>query len=78
MPPDQRRVRMLFALLREAHISDRKERLNLFRWILHDPSVSSTNDLDTNEVNMIIEMLSYWKREGRLETEARQHVGDFE
>lgn len=71
----QRRCRHLYALLREAHIQDREDRLNLFRWICHDPSISSTNDLDLITLGMVVDTLEYWKREGRLESEARTHTG---
>jgi hypothetical protein len=37
----QRRCKHVFALLREAGISDREERLNLFRWIVHDSTIAT-------------------------------------
>jgi hypothetical protein len=80
MPPDApaRLIRHVFALLNEAKITDRRERLNLYRWILHDPSVNSTNDLNETELDVIATMLKTWKRQGELESQAREHAGGFE
>jgi hypothetical protein len=74
----QRRTRHVFALLREARITDRQQRLNLFRWILHDPSVMSTNDLNETELDVIATTLKTWQRQGELEAQAREHTGNFE
>lgn len=73
----QARCRRVFALLRDAKIADREERLNLFRWILHDPTVTSTNDLDTRDLEAIMNLLAHWQRNGELEINARQHTGAF-
>jgi hypothetical protein len=67
----------VFALLREARITDRRDRLNLFRWILDDPSVMSTNDLNEHEIQGIADTLRNWQREGELEAQARAHTGPF-
>jgi len=77
LPPDapERLVKRTFALLREARISDRRDRIDLFRWILHDPSVSSTNDLNEAELETVVNMLSTWSRQGELESRSREAIG---
>jgi hypothetical protein len=79
MPPDAppRLVRRVFALLHEARVEDRRERVNLYRWILHDPSVMSTNDLNVTELETIANLLTTWQKQGELEARAREHTGDF-
>lgn len=64
--PD-RRVRRMFALLREAEVEDRNDRLILMSNILARP-VESTNDMDTVEINGVVDVLDYWKRQGELKT----------
>ena len=70
----QRRSRRVYALLREAKITDREARLNLFRWIVHDPTISSTNDLSHLEMGLIIEVLETWKRDKELVQRAHEHI----
>jgi len=65
----------VFALLNQAKITAREDRLNLFRWILHDRGISSTHDLSVTDLQGLIDMLEYWQREGELESMARQHTG---
>jgi hypothetical protein len=68
-------VRKVFALLGQAHVTEREERLNLLRWILHDPTVTSTNDLGEHELRMVADVLAYWQSLGELESRSRQHTG---
>jgi hypothetical protein len=68
-------VRKVFALLGAAHVTNREERLNLLRWMLHDPSVTSTNDLGEYELKLVADLLEKWQRDGELEFQARQHTG---
>lgn len=70
-----RQSRRVFALLREAKIKERAERLNLFRWILADPTITSTNDLALFDLRTIADTLSSWQRAGELEAQARTHCG---
>ena len=70
----QRRSRQVFALLREAGISEREERLNLFRWIVSDQTVSSTNDLNVHDLKGIAQTLAYWKAKGELVQRAHEHI----
>lgn len=76
MPPDapEKLVRRTFALLRDARMGERKDRINLFRWILQDPCVGSTNDLDELELQVIVNVLSTWQQQGELEFKARESV----
>lgn len=76
MPPDapEKLVRRTFALLRDAGISDRDDRLNLFRWVLQDPSVMSTNDLGENELDVVVRVLSYWQRNEELISRSREAI----
>lgn len=79
MPPDapEKLVRHVFALLRDAHITEREDRLNLFRWIMQDPRVMSTNDLDENELDVVVRVLSYWQRNEEIEGRARQAIANW-
>jgi hypothetical protein len=77
-PTWQRRCRKVFALLKLAHVTEREERLNLFRWILHDPTVTSTNDLSAEELQMVADVLGYWQSLGELESRSRQHTGPIQ
>lgn len=70
----QRKCRRVFALLKEAGISEREDRLNLFRWILSDPTISSTNDLNIHDLNGIGDTLAHWQYLGELKTRAREHT----
>lgn len=65
-------VRKVYALLGAAHISERADKLRLFRWILHDPSIMSTNDLNQAELEGIAATLAGWQRQGELESRARE------
>lgn len=69
LKPDDRRVRQMFALLRHANIEDRQQRLQLFGTIV-SKEVTSTNDLDANDVQAIIDTLDYWKRLGEISERA--------
>jgi len=79
MPPDapENVVRRTFALVRDARITDRDDRLNLFRWILQDPSVMSTNDLNENELDVINRVLGYWQKNGEIEARSRQAIAKW-
>jgi hypothetical protein len=57
----------MFALLHEANVEDRDQRLILLSRILARP-VESTNELDTVEVNGVVDVLSHWKRQDELKT----------
>ena len=74
----QRRCKHVFALLREAGITDREQRLNVFRWIVHDATVSSTNDLALLHLNMIADLLTKWKRDGELVERVHEHTGPMQ
>lgn len=79
MPPDApgKTVRRTFALLRDAGVSDRDDRLNLFRWILQDPSVTSTNDLNETELDVVNRVLSYWQNNEELKSRSRQAIASW-
>lgn len=55
----------MFALLRQATIQDRNQRLTILSAILAK-NVESVSDLDTAEINGIVDVLDYWKRENEL------------
>jgi hypothetical protein len=74
----ERLIRRLFALLGEARITERRARLNLYRWFCHDLTVTSTDNLDERELRGLADLLEDWKRRGELEAQARSHTGDFE
>lgn len=55
----------MFALLRQAGIEDRNHRLTILSDILAD-NVTSVTELDTTQINGIVDVLDYWKREDKL------------
>jgi hypothetical protein len=67
------RTRRLFALLREATISDRDERLRLFSWILCRP-IHTTNELRDIELDTVLNVLSNWQREKQLVEQAKKYA----
>jgi len=69
-----RASRRVFALLREATITDREDRLNLYRWFFQDETIASTTDLNTDSLRAFADTLDYWKREGRLQEQARRYA----
>lgn len=68
--------RRLFALLGQANVKDKADRLKLYRWFFQDNTIASTNDLSADALRSLADTLSYWQREGRLESEARSHITD--
>jgi hypothetical protein len=76
-----RASRRVFALLNEAKLGgkdNREARLRLYRWFFQDECIGSTNDLNTDALRSFADTLDYWKREGRLETEARRYSAPVE
>lgn len=69
-----RASRRVFALLNEAKITKREDRMRLYRWFFQDNTIGSTNDLNTDNLRAFADTLDYWKREGRLEAEARRYA----
>jgi hypothetical protein len=67
-------VRKVFALLGAAHVTDRGERLRLLRWMLHDPTIASTNDLGEHELRAVADTLAYWQSLNELESRCREHT----
>jgi hypothetical protein len=69
-----RASRRVFALLREAGVTKREDRMNLYRWFFQDNTISSTNDLSTDALRNFADTLDYWKRERRLPEEAQRYA----
>lgn len=67
-------VRKVFALLGAAKVTERRDRLNLYQWIMHDPSVMSTDDLNQIELDVVANTLEHWQRNGELEVRAREAI----
>ena len=65
----QKRV---FALLREAKVSDRTHRMQLASWILFR-EVTTFKDLSRLEYQTIADVLSGWQGRGVLVEQAGQH-----
>jgi hypothetical protein len=65
MTRPNRRTRQLFALFRNAGIEDRDQRLTIVSDILYK-HVTSTNDLDTIEINAVVDTLNYWQNQNEL------------
>jgi hypothetical protein len=61
-----RAIRKLFALLAKAEITERDDRLVIYRRILKRPEVSSTNDLATNDLEFITQGLEVLDKRGDL------------
>jgi hypothetical protein len=66
----------MFALLGQARITGRGERIWLYRWMCSDPRIMTTNELDENEIRMIADTLAYWQREGELESRSRVAIDE--
>ena len=66
----------MFALLGQSRITEKRDRLQLYRWMISDPRVTSTNDLNENEIRMIADTLAYWQRNGELESRCRTAVDE--
>lgn len=64
--------RRVFALLREAKVSDRQHRMGLASWILFR-EVTTFKDLSTVEYQAIADVLSGWQGRGVLVEEASRH-----
>lgn len=62
--PD-RRIRQMFALLRQADIENRNDRLAILSAILAE-NVESVTCLETAQINGIVDVLDYWKRQNEL------------
>jgi len=58
-------TRRMFALLRDAGISQRSDRLKVLRAVLFDPGISSTNELDYHDIATVCDVLAYWQRDGQ-------------
>jgi hypothetical protein len=73
MTQDDRKTRHLFALLHQANITNRQDRLNLYTNIIGRP-VHSTNDLTPIELQALIQTLDYWNRNNELHTQTQHHI----
>ena len=58
-------MRRLFAMLRDAGVSKRDDRLRLYRFVTCHP-VGSTDDLTDIELESLIQALRGWQSSGRL------------
>jgi hypothetical protein len=78
MPPNapQNLVRRMFALLAEARVTSKADRLDLYRWMVADPRVYSTNDLNEADIRMIADTLEHWKRNHELESRSHTAVDE--
>jgi hypothetical protein len=78
MPPnaDPKLTRRMFALLGQARVTGRGERIWLYRWMVSDPRIVSTNELDENEIRMIADTLAYWQRNNELESRSRTAIDE--
>lgn len=59
-------VRRMFALFRDAGITDRPARLAVCSFILWRP-IGSSNDLTGLEVRHVVDTLAFWKQVGALQ-----------
>lgn len=78
MPPDAspKLVRRLFAILNQASMPSRDDRLLLMSWILWR-TVGSTNELHEVEIDGITQTLAHWQRQGELESRCRTAADEW-
>lgn len=62
----------LFALFKDTEISDRDDRITIYRSILKRPDVGSTNDLSDVEVTTVGDKLYGWQQEQKLDQEVTE------
>lgn len=67
-------ARRMFALLGEAKVKEKQDRLKLYRWFFQDNTIGSTNDLSADALRSLADTLVYWKSQGRLESESRAAI----
>lgn len=67
-------VRKVFALLKNAHVTERRDRLRLYQWVLRDLTIMSTDHLSQADLETVAHTLSMWQHQGELESRARQVV----
>ncbi|HEY2066350.1 MAG TPA: hypothetical protein VGG84_10365 [Gemmatimonadaceae bacterium] len=75
---DQRKVRRLFALLKTVAVTDRDDRLVIFRHLTKRPEISSTNDLTPAELDRIIDALDKADKAGTLDDNVREVLNTAE
>jgi len=66
----------MFALLGQARITEKWDRIWLYRWMCSNPEIVSTNDLSEPEIRMIADTLAYWQRNNELESRSRTAVDE--
>jgi hypothetical protein len=64
----------LFVLLKETEVTERADRLAIYRAILKRPDVNSTNDLDDTAVARVADQLFQWGQDGRLDAEVTEII----
>ena len=69
-------VRRMFALLGQAGVTEDRDRYALYRWMVADPRIGSTDNLDEHEIRTIADTLAYWQRNGELESRARTAIDE--
>ena len=67
----------MFALLKEARVTERADRIALYCWVTAHPDVESTDDLNRHEIDAIVNMLATWSRVGMLESCCREAIDDY-
>lgn len=70
--PNDWLTRKLYALLGAAGVKDREDRLRIFRWVLCEDSINSTDDLSPIQMRAIVDVLDHWQRHGELACRARE------
>lgn len=61
-----RKMRHMFALIRNANITGRRERMHIVRFALCR-DVTSCTELSVIELQTVIDVLDHWKRAGELQ-----------
>ncbi|MCX2931355.1 hypothetical protein ORI20_13810 [Mycobacterium sp. CVI_P3] len=62
----------LFKLLGQLKVTDREDRIHLYRATLERPDVNSTDDLDDVEVTRVADQLYRWQKDGVADDEIRE------
>lgn len=63
----------MFALLNQAKIKTKPERVRLYQWFFQDDTIASTNELSYDQLRAFADTLVYWQSIGELESRAREY-----
>ena len=68
----------LFALLKDANVTERDDRLDIYRAIVSGIEITSTNDLPDDAIAAIGDQLYRWKEAGELDVKVTDIINSAE